>query len=100
MSQEKRQRETEGAADRFLDLVDGSGFLESVDFRFCAFRSGRRWVNLVTRGFLDHRTPRSVPRLSAVDRPEQPLSSGAFVRRRPTAPLRCHGELREPTSPL
>ena len=26
MSQEKRQRETEGAADRFLDLVVGSAF--------------------------------------------------------------------------
>ena len=68
MSQEKRQRETEGAADRFLELVDGSGFWESVDLRFCAFRSGRRWVNLVTRGFLDHRNSRSVPRLSPVDR--------------------------------
>ena len=68
MSQEKRPRATEGAADRFLDLVDGSGFWESVDLRFCAVRSGRRWVNLVTRGFLDHRTSRSVPRLYPVDR--------------------------------
>ena len=68
MSQEERPRATEEAADRFLDLVDGSGFWESVDLRFCAFRSGRRWVNLVTRGFLDHRNSRSVPRLSAVDR--------------------------------
>ena len=66
MSQEKRPRAT--AADRFLDLVDGSGFWQSVDLRFCAFRSGRRWINLVTRGFLDHRTSRSVPRLSPVDR--------------------------------
>ena len=68
VSQEKRQRAAKGAADRFLDLVDRSGFWESVDLRFCAFRSGRRWVNLVTRGFLSHRTSRSVPRLSAVDR--------------------------------
>ena len=68
MSQEKRQRATEGAADRFLDLVDRSGFWKSVDLRFCAFRSGRRWVNLITRGFLDYRTSRSVPRLSPVDR--------------------------------
>ena len=68
MSQEERPRATEEAADRFLDLVDGSGFWKSVDLRFCAFRSGRRWVNLVTRGFLDHRNSRSVPRLSPVDR--------------------------------
>ena len=68
MSPEKRPRATEGAADRFLDLVDGSGFWKSVDLRFCAVRSGRRWVNLVTRGLLDHRTSRSVPRLSPVDR--------------------------------
>ena len=68
MSQEKRPRATEGAADRFLDPVDGSRFWESVDLRFCAVRSRRRWVNLVTRGFLDHRTSRSVPRLYPVDR--------------------------------
>ena len=46
----------------------GSGFWESIDLRFCAVRSGRRWVNVVTRGFLDYRTSRSVPRLSPVDR--------------------------------
>ena len=68
MSREATPRATAGAADRFLDRVGGSGFWESVDLRFCAVRSGRRWVNLVTRGFLDHRPPRSVPRLSAVDR--------------------------------
>ncbi len=68
MSQEQRSRATEGAADRFLHLVDGSGFWKSVDLRFCAVRSGRQWVNLATRAFLDHRMPRSVPRLSAVDR--------------------------------
>ena len=64
----KRQHGTEGAANRFLDRVDGSGFWESIDLRFCAVRSGRRWVNLITRGFLDHRTSRSVPRLSPVVR--------------------------------
>ena len=68
MSQEKRQHATEGTANRFLDRVDGSGFWESIDLRFCAVRSGRRWMNLVTRGFLDHRTSRSVPRLSPVVR--------------------------------
>ena len=70
MSQEGPPRATEGAADRFLDLVDDSGFWGSIDLRFCAVRSGRRWVNVVTRGFLDHRAPRSVPRLSPVDRPD------------------------------
>lgn len=68
MSQEESPRVTEAAADRFLELVDGSGFWEAVDLRFCAVRSGRRWVNVITRGFLDHRAARSVPRLSSVDR--------------------------------
>ena len=68
MSQETLQHANEQAADRFLDRVDGSGFWESIDLRFCAVRNGRRWVNLVTRGFLDHRTSRSVPRLSPVVR--------------------------------
>lgn len=57
-----------GPADRFAELVDGSSFWQSVDLRFCAIRSGRYWVNLVTRGFLDHRVPRSVPRFSPVER--------------------------------
>ena len=68
VSQETRQHANEEAANRFLDQVDGSGFWESIDLRFCAVRKGRRWVNLITRGFLDHRTPRSVPRLAPVDR--------------------------------
>ena len=68
MSQETPQRANEQAANRFLDQVRGSGFWESIDLRFCAVRNGRRWVNLITRGFLDHRTPRSVPRLTPVDR--------------------------------
>lgn len=70
MPQEGHPRAAEGAADRFLALVDSSGFWESVDLRFCAVRSGRRWVNVVTRGFLDHRPARSVPRLSPVHRPD------------------------------
>ena len=68
MSQEKRQRSTEKDADRFVDLVNGSGFWKSIDLRFCAIRSGRRWENLVSRGFLDHRAPPSVPRFASVDR--------------------------------
>ena len=64
----KRQRSTEEDADRFVDLVNGSGFWQSIDLRLCAIRSGHRWVNLVTRGFLEHRTPRSVPRFSPVKR--------------------------------
>ena len=68
MSQEKRQRSGEEDADRFIDLVNGSGFWKSIDLRFCAVRSGRRWENLVSRGFLDHRAPQSVPKFSPVDR--------------------------------
>ena len=68
MSQETPQHANERAANRFLDQVDGSGFWESIDLRFCAVRSGRRWVNLITRGVLDHRTSRSVPKLSPVVR--------------------------------
>ena len=68
MSQEKRQRSGEEDADRFVDLVNGSRFWKSIDLRFCAIRSGRRWENLVSRGFLDHRVPRSVPRFSPVNR--------------------------------
>ena len=39
----------------FLDLVDHSGCWQSIDLRICAIRDGRRWINLITRGFLDHR---------------------------------------------
>ena len=55
-------------ADRFLDLVNRAGFWQSIDLRVCAIRRGRSWVNLVTRGFLDHRTTGSVPAFSSVDR--------------------------------
>ena len=68
MSQDKRQRSTEEDADRFVDLVNGSGFWQSIDLRLCAIRSGHCWVNLATRGFLDHRTPRSVPRFYPIKR--------------------------------
>ena len=68
MSRERRERSPEQDASRFIDLVSGGGFWQSVDLRVCAIRSGRRWMNLVTRGFLDHRPPRSVPRYSPVER--------------------------------
>ena len=68
MSKEKRQRSTEEDSDRFVDLVNGSGFWKSIDLRFCAVRRGRRWENLVSRGLLDHRVPRSVPTFPPVDR--------------------------------
>ena len=68
MSRERRERFPEQDASRFIDLVSGGGFWQSVDLRVCAIRSGRRWMNLVTRGFLDHRPPRSVPRFSPVER--------------------------------
>lgn len=68
MSPEQRQRSAREQADRFLDLANGLGCWQSIDLRICAIRRGRRWINLVTRGFLDHRAPRSVPRFSPVDR--------------------------------
>ena len=68
MSQKGRERSPEEDANRFVDLVNGGGFWRSVDLRVCAIRSGRRWMNLITRGFLDHRPPRSVPRFSPVER--------------------------------
>ena len=68
MSQERRGTSPEEQANRFIDLVNSGGFWRSVDLRVCAIRSGRRWVNLVTRGFLDHRLPRSVPRFRPVER--------------------------------
>lgn len=70
MSQEERQRSTEKAVDGFLDSVNRSGSWQSIDLRICAIRDGRRWINLVTRGFLDHRAARSDPRFSPVHRPD------------------------------
>ena len=70
LSPEERQRSTEEAVDRFLDLVNCSRFWQSIDLRICAIRHGRRWINLVTRGFLDHRAAQSVPKFCSVDRPD------------------------------
>ena len=56
MAQERHERSPDGDANRFVDLVNGGGFWRSVDLRFSAIRSGRRWMNLITRGFLDHRS--------------------------------------------
>ena len=68
LSREQPPRSTDEEADRFLDLVNRAGFWQSIDLRVCAIRRGRSWVNLVTRGFLDHRTTGSVPAFSSVDR--------------------------------
>ena len=68
MSQERRTHPPEEDANRFIDLVSRDGFWRSVDLRICAIRSGRRWMNLITRGFLDHRPARSIPRFSPVER--------------------------------
>ncbi len=68
MPQKGRERSPEEHASCFVELVNGGGFWRSVDLRVCAIRSGRRWINLITRGFLDHRLPRSVPRFSPVER--------------------------------
>ncbi len=68
MSQEKRGTSPEEQANRFIDLVNSGGFWRSVDLRVCAIRSGHRWLNLVTRGFLDQSLPRSVPRFRPVER--------------------------------
>ena len=65
---EGRERSPKEDANRFIDLVNGGELWQSVDLRVCAIRSGRRWLNLVTRGFLDHRLPRSVPRFRPVER--------------------------------
>ena len=89
MSRENRLRATEGAANRFLDRVSSSGFWESIDLRFCAVRRGRRWMNLVTRGFLDHRTFRMVPRLSPVER--QDVRAWQVVRPVADLPAVVHG---------
>lgn len=67
MSQEQRERSAKNA-DRFVELVKNAGYWRSIDLRICAIRCGRGWVNLVTRGFLDHRTVGSVPAFSPVER--------------------------------
>ena len=69
MTQETNRSADAGQAERFAALANGSSFWKSVDLRICAIRSGRGWVNLVTRGFLDHRARRSVPSFPSVERP-------------------------------
>ena len=68
MSQQRRESSSDQDADRFIDLVNADEFWRSLDLRVCAIRKGRRWMNLITRGFLDHRLPRSVPSFSPVER--------------------------------
>ncbi len=70
LSSEERQHSSEEAADRFLDSVNRSGFWQSIDLRICAIRGGGHWINLATRGFLDHRAAQSVPEYSPVHRPD------------------------------
>lgn len=70
MTQETSRSADARQAERFVALAHGSSFWKSVDLRICAIRSGRRWVNLVTRGFLDHRGPRSVTKFPPVERPD------------------------------
>ena len=70
MTQETNQSPVAGPAERFVALARGSSLWHSVDLRICAIRSGHRWVNLVTRGFLDHRAPPSVTKFPPVERPD------------------------------
>lgn len=67
VSQEQREHSANDA-DRFVDLVKSAGYWRSIDLRICAIRCDRGWVNLVTRGFLDHRAVGSVPAFSPVER--------------------------------
>lgn len=60
-SPEEPRRRPDEAVERFLDLATRTGFWQSVDLRVCAIRDDSRWINLVTRGFLDHRAPGSIP---------------------------------------
>ena len=72
-----------------MDLAGPSSFWKSVDLRICAIRSGRRWVNLVTRGFLDHRAPGSVPKFPPVTRPN--VRAWQVVRPIADLPTVVHG---------
>lgn len=69
----------------FLTWCSGSGFWQSIDLRICAIRYGRQWINLVTRGFLDHRATRTVPEFSPVDRPDLRASLRESVAQPPAA---------------
>ena len=89
MTHETNQSPDGGPADRFVALARGGGFWESIDLRFCAIRGGRRWVNLVTRGFLDHRARPRVPRFSPVER--QDFRAWQVVRPIADLPAVVHG---------
>jgi len=67
VSQEQRERSAK-EANRFVDSVKSAGYWRSIDLRICAIRRGRGWVNLVTRGLLDHRAVESIPAFSPVER--------------------------------
>ncbi|MYA42078.1 MAG: hypothetical protein F4Z31_10045 [Gemmatimonadetes bacterium] len=70
MSPDESKGSSDREAERFLDSVNRSGFWRFVDLRLCAIRSGDQWINLATRGFLDHRAGPSVPEYSPVNRPD------------------------------
>lgn len=55
-------------ADRFVQSVAGQSLWRSIDLRILAVRIGRRWTNLLTRGYLDHRSPAALERLRTVER--------------------------------
>lgn len=57
------------SAGRFLAAVSGRNSpWQSIDLRILAVRIGRRWTNLLTRGYLVHLPDTQVPRLRQVDR--------------------------------
>lgn len=56
--------------DQFSKAVYRHGQLwKSIDLRTLAVKIGRRWVSLVTRGYLDHRPRNELDRLAPVSRP-------------------------------
>jgi hypothetical protein len=68
-----------GSADRFVAAVGTQGApWRSVDVRTLAVKIGRRWTQLVTRGYLDHRPPSRVERIPPVERGS--LMAWQFVR--------------------
>ena len=89
MTQETNQSADGGPANRFVALACGASFWQSVDLRICAIGSGRRWMNLVTRGFLDHRAPPEVPRFPPVER--QDFRAWQVVRPVRDLPAVVHG---------
>lgn len=60
----------EESAERFLELLGmPKAPWRSLDIRTVAVQIGRRWTQLATRGYLDHRRPLHVDRLRPVVRP-------------------------------